>query len=132
MRPFTIGRLARHAHVNIETIRYYERRGLIPDPPRADNGHRQYGPPDLVRLRFIKRAQALGFTLAEIAELLSLRVTPESSCRQVKHRVETKIAAIEKKISDLKEMRTILARLAQQCTDRGPAGQCPILDELDR
>jgi len=97
MSKLTIGQLARQANVNLETIRYYERRGLIPQPPRNASGYRQYGEQDLARTRFIKRAQALGFTLKEIAELLSLRVAPGTTCGQVKERVQVKIADVEKK-----------------------------------
>ena len=132
MEKLTIGQLARKAGVNLETIRYYERRGLIPDPPRNSSGHRQYGQQDLQRTLFIKRAQALGFTLKEIAELLSLRVEPGVSCRDVKERVQAKIADVEKRMAALEEMRAALVRLAQRCTGSGPVSRCPILDELHR
>ena len=132
MPKLTIGQLARQANVNLETIRYYERRGLIPEPPRNESGYRQYGEQDLQRTRFIKRAQALGFTLKEISELLSLRVAPGTSCRQVKERVQAKIEDVEKRIADLDQMRAALLRLSRQCMGRGPASKCPILDELNQ
>ena len=132
MQKLTIGRLAKQANVNLETIRYYERRGLIPEPPRNESGYRQYDIEDLQRTRFIKRAQALGFTLKEIAELLSLRVASGTSCKQVQERVQAKIEDVENKIADLEQMRAALLRLSRQCTGRGPASKCPILDELNQ
>ena len=83
METLTIGQLARQAEVNVETLRYYERRGLIPEPPRKESGYRQYPPDDLARIRFIKHAKELGFTLKEILDLLTLRVDPETSCDDV-------------------------------------------------
>jgi len=133
MEKLTIGQLAKKANVNLETIRYYERRGLIPEPPRnksGHSGHRQYSLEALKRAEFIKRSQALGFSLKEISELLSLRVEPGTTCGDVKVRVETKIADIEKKIADLEQMRGALLRLSNRCTGKGPVGHCPILEEL--
>lgn len=97
MKKLTIGQLAKRAGVNIETIRYYERRGLIPEPPRNKSGHREYSLGEVKRTEFIKRSQALGFSLKEISELLSLRMEPGTTCADVKARVETKIEDIEKK-----------------------------------
>ena len=105
---------------------------MIPEPPRNASGYRQYGEQDLARTRFIKRAQALGFTLKEIAELLSLRVAPGTTCGQVKERVQAKIAVVEKKIADLDQMHSALLRLSGRCQGRGPASKCPILDELNQ
>ncbi len=130
MENLTIGQLAKRAGVNIETIRYYERRGLIPEPPRNKSGHREYSLDAVKRTEFIKRSQALGFSLKEILELLSLRVEPGTTCGDVKARVETKIADIEKRIADLDRIREALLRLSNKCTGLGPAGQCPILEEL--
>ena len=131
MQNLTIGQLAKQANVNLETIRYYERRGLIPEPPRSESGYRQYSANDLQRTQFIKRAQALGFTLKEILELLSLRVEPGTSCKEVKGRVQAKIMNVEKRISDLEQMRAALLGLSNQCMGRGPVSKCPILDELN-
>ncbi|MFQ5485853.1 MAG: MerR family transcriptional regulator [Desulfobacterales bacterium] len=131
MQKLTIGQLAKQANVNLETIRYYERRGLIPEPPRSISGYRQYSADDLQRTRFIKRAQGLGFSLKEIAELLSLRVEPGTTCGEVKERVQAKITDVEKRISDLEHIRAALLRLSKSCTGRGPASKCPILDELN-
>src|SRR3990172_7588725 len=111
MGTLTIGRLAKKAQVNIETVRYYERRGLLPEPPRRQSGYRQYSENDVSRLLFIKRAQTLGFTLKEILELLSLRVDPKTTCGDVKRRAEVKIAGMEERIRDLQKMEKALMKL---------------------
>ncbi len=131
MRNLTIGQLARMAQVNVETIRYYERRGLMPEPPRRDSGYRQYADPDVTRIKFIKRAQTLGFTLKEISELLSLRVDPNTTCGDVKRRAEVKIADMEEKIKDLQRMKKALTKLASTCRGHGPMSECPILEMLN-
>ena len=130
MEKLSIGELAKRANVNVETIRYYERRGLIPEPPRNKSGHRLYSQGAVTRTDFIKRCKALGFSLKEIVELLALRVTPESTCADMKSRVEVKISDVEMKISDLNQIRDGLYRLSQKCTGNGPIGKCPILEEL--
>lgn len=130
MEGLTIGQLAKLAHVNIETIRYYERRGLIPEPPRRESGYRQYAPDTVGRITFIKRAQELGFSLKEIQELLSLRVNPRTTSTEIKRRAEVKLADIETKLRDLKRMKTALMKLTAACRGRGPASECPILDAL--
>jgi MerR family mercuric resistance operon transcriptional regulator len=131
MKNLTIGQLAKKAQVNIETVRYYERRGLLPEPPRKDSGYRQYSENDVSRLLFIKRAQTLGFTLKEILELLSLRVDPNTTCGDVKRRAEAKIADIEEKTLALKKMKKALTKLAATCKGRGPTSECPILEMLN-
>jgi MerR family mercuric resistance operon transcriptional regulator len=131
MEKLSIGQLAKQANVNLETIRYYERRGLISEPPRSESGYRQYSADDLQRTKFIKRAQALGFSLKEIAELLSLRVEPDTTCGDVKARVETKIEDVEQRIADLEQIKGALLRLSKKCTGTGPASRCPILEELN-
>ena len=131
MEGLTIGRLAREGQVNVETIRYYERRGLLPRPPRRPSGYRVF-PPSAVRvLQFVKTAQALGFSLREIKELLSLRIQPGRSCADVRDRAEQKIAEIDQKIRTLKAMRKALMRLAAACSGRGPISECPILESLE-
>lgn len=131
MNTLSIGQLAKAAQVNLETIRYYERRGLLPEPPRNQSGHRRYPTDALVRTTFIKKAQSLGFSLVEIEELLSLRVTPGSTCGDVKRRVQAKINEVDQKISELQRIRGALDVLADRCTGAGPVGQCPILEALD-
>ena len=127
MKGLTIGQAAKRAEVNIETIRYYERQGLIPPPPRRESGYRQY-PADIVsRVRFIKRAQELGFSLNEVAELLSLRVGPNTTCGDVKKMADGKIAEIEGKIQTLERMKDALTRLVETCEEGRQAEECPIL-----
>lgn len=132
MGKMTISQLAREAGVNLETIRYYERRGLIPEPPRNMSGHRQYSQDDLTRTKFIRRAQALGFSLKEILEILSLRMEPGTTCGDIKARVESKIKDFEQKIEDLQQMHTALLEIVSNCTGKGPVGQCPILEVLNK
>jgi MerR family mercuric resistance operon transcriptional regulator len=130
MDKFTIGQLAKKVNVNLETIRYYERRGLLPEPPRNKSGHRVYSVEEVKRTEFIKRCQVLGFSLKEISELLTLRVESGTTCGDVKTRVETKIVDVEKRIEDLERIREALLRMSSKCIGRGPVGQCPILEEL--
>ena len=131
MQSWTIGALARSARVNIETVRYYERRGLVPKPPRTPSGYRVFSEDAVSRLRFIKRAQQLGFSLKEVKELLGLQINPRTTCADVKRRAEVKIADIESKARDLEAMRKALVKLVTACSGRGPATQCPILESLD-
>lgn len=131
MKGLTIGQLAKQAHVNIETIRYYERRGLIPEPPRRESGYRQYASDTIGRIEFIKRAQELGFALKEIQELLSLRVDPGTTSADIKRRAEAKLADIDTKLRDLKRIKTALMKLTAACRGRGPTSECPILDALE-
>ncbi|MBI4445426.1 MAG: MerR family DNA-binding transcriptional regulator [Acidobacteria bacterium] len=126
----TIGQVAQQAGIGIETVRFYERQGLIPEPPRTESGYRQYPERIVDPLRFIKRAQQLGFTLKEVAELLHLRVVPGMRCSDVKVRAQAKITEIEAKIKDLQRMQVALKKLAQACTGRGPTAECPILEAL--
>jgi MerR family mercuric resistance operon transcriptional regulator len=127
----TIGKVAREAGVGVETIRFYEGRGLIDEPPRRESGYRQYPEEIVSRLRFIKRAKALGFTLNEIKELLLLRVEPGATCKDIRLRAKTKISEIEAKIRALTEMKVTLDQLAQTCGNNGPVGECPIIEEME-
>ncbi|MBI2486184.1 MAG: MerR family DNA-binding protein [Deltaproteobacteria bacterium] len=131
MKNLTIGQLAKNAEVNIETVRYYERRGLIPKPPRPRSGYRQYSHDIVARIQFIKCAQELGFSLKEISELLSLRVAPDTTCGDVKRRAETKITVIEEKIQALQKIKKSLTKLVAMCSGQGPAGECSIMEVLD-
>lgn len=127
----TIGQLARECGVSVETVRFYERRGLVAQPPRPQAGFRKYPTNAVRRVQFIQRSKALGFSLKEIRELLLLRVDSAVSCMEVKRYTEEKIGEIERKIQTLDEMRKALARLAAACRGEGPTGQCPILDALE-
>lgn len=131
MNGLTIGRVARETGVGIETLRFYEREGLIPVPARRPSGYRDYAPGIIERVRFIRRAKALGFSLREIAELLALRVDEERTCADVRQRATAKIAEIEDKRRQLERMQAALERLAARCTGAGPTGECPILEALE-
>jgi Hg(II)-responsive transcriptional regulator len=126
----TTSELARQAGVGSETIRYYERRALLPRPPRSTSGYRQYGPEAVTRIRFIKRAQALGFSLSEIDELLSLRLDDQATAHDVRERSKEKILDIEEKMRDLARMKDELERLVEACSGRDPASECSILRSL--
>ena len=128
---FTIGKVANVTGVGIETIRFYEREGLIPEPPRRDSGYRQYPPATIDRVRFIKRAKDLGFTLAEIKELLNLSVGQGTTCADVKRKAMEKIKEVDAKIADLKRIKQALNQLTDQCRGKGPVSECPILENLE-
>ncbi len=131
MEIYSVGQLAKKANVNIETIRYYERRGLLPEPLRNKSGHRQYSIKDLRRTKFIKRTQSLGFSLNEISDLLSLKMEPGKTCADVKQRVKSKLKDIEEKMKTLQRMRAVLLELETNCPGKGPLNECPILETLD-
>jgi Predicted transcriptional regulators len=130
MKSLTIGQLAKKAQVNVETVRYYERRRLIPRPPRRDSGYRQYSQDVVARIQFIKHAKELGFSLREILELLSLRVDPSTTCGDVKRRAEIKIADIEEKIRTLQGIKKALTKLVTLCSGQGLTSECPIMEVL--
>jgi MerR family copper efflux transcriptional regulator len=131
MELMTTGQVAREAGVNVETIRFYERKGLLEEPPRRESGYRQYSGIAVDRIRFIKRAQELGFSLQEIQELLDLRAEGPEACPDVKMRAETKIADIEDKLHTLQGMRRALRKLIEECEHHTPADECPILEALE-
>jgi len=128
-RPLTIGRLAAAAGVGVETIRFYEREGLLPSPARTASGYRQYEPATAQRLGFIRRAKALGFSLAEIRELLGL-AEPDGERARVKALTRGKLAEIDQRIVELQRMRAALAELERQCSGHGPVAGCPIIEAL--
>lgn len=132
MHALTIGEVAKAAEVGVETIRFYEREGLIAPPPRRRSGYRQYPEDTVRRVRFIRHAKELGFTLREIAELLSMRVDDRMSCVEVRTLARAKIADVDERITALQRMRDALDRLARRCRGEGPTSECPILDALDR
>jgi len=132
MKSLTIGHLAKQSGVNLETVRYYERRGLLLRPPRSASGYRLFPAEAARRLRFIRRAQELGFSLAEIGELLSLRVSRSTTSGDIRARAEVKIADIEGKINSLESMKKTLRKLTRVCDGCAPLVECPILESLDR
>ncbi|MFL6754371.1 MAG: MerR family transcriptional regulator [Sphingomicrobium sp.] len=125
----TIGGLAKAAGVGVETVRYYQRRGLLPEPPRPAGEVRRYGKEDVKRLRFIRSAQGAGFTLNEIAELLQLSASDDRA--RARELATARVAALDAKIEELREARDALAGLAIACA-RKRSGQCPILGAFDR
>ena len=131
MQGLKIGEVAERGGVNLQTVRYYERERLLPPPPRLASGYRLFSEQTVRRVRFIKRAQELGFTLAEIRELLSLRVDQERDSGTVRALALTKIADIEQKIRTLAAMKTALEHLTDRCSGHGPASECPILESID-
>jgi len=127
----TIGQLAKQAHVNRETVRYYERRRLLSRPSRSISGYRVFSDDAVRRLRFIRHAKMLGFSLNEIRELLALRVDSIDACDRVRVRTQAKIADIDNKIQLLRQMKAALTRLVGACERRGKTNDCPILDSLE-
>ena len=126
-----IGELARRAAVPIDTVRYYERQGLLPAPQRLMSGYRQYEQGDVARLRFVRRAKALGFTLIEIRELLTLSSHREDDMGSLKAAAEQKLAGVEAKLAELTRIRDGLRTLIKACPGHGALGACPILHALN-
>lgn len=129
MAANTIGKVARRAGVGVETIRYYERRGLIEQPEKRAS-FREYPPGTVERLQFIRHAKDLGFTLREIGDLLSLRVDPRVNCDAVRERAESKIADIEQRVASLRKIHATLEKLVAACGKNEGTGDCPILESL--
>lgn len=127
----TRGEAARRTAVGPETIRFYERRGLLGITEKDSSGYRRFNENDLSRIRFIRRAKELGFSLSEIRELLDLRIETGRTCEQVRMKAEEKMQDIAERIQSLKKMKTALQRLAALCTDDGPSGSCPFLEALE-
>ena len=127
---FTIGAVAKRVGVAIDTIRFYEREGLLPEPLRRASGYRSYGEGTVAQLRFIRRAKHLGFTLEEIRELLALSTDRQRGVKAVKKRAQQRLAAIEQRIVDLQRVRDGLAQLVESCPGHGAPEQCPILRAL--
>lgn len=123
----TIGRLARAANVHVETIRYYQRVGLVHEPAKPFEGFRHYPPETIARVHFIKRAQKLGFSLKDIAHLLELG---DGHCEDVREQAEARLAQIEAQIKDLQSMRKALRKLVTECRSGNLRGHCPIVQSL--
>ena len=131
MTGMTTGELASRAGVKVATIRFYERRGLLRAPARTPSGYRQYGPDEVERVRFVRRAQGLGFTLDEIQDLLALRVEHVSACAAVAARAREKLDRVERKVREVERMKQVLERLVFACEAREPTNDCPILAVLE-
>ncbi|HEX7340882.1 MAG TPA: heavy metal-responsive transcriptional regulator [Rhodanobacteraceae bacterium] len=125
-----IGTVARECGVNIDTIRYYEREGLLPSPQRRPSGYREYDATALARLRFIRRAKELGFSLDDIRELLSLSADREQGVHGVKQRAEARLAIVDEHLAQLRRVRKGLRQLIDACPGHGPLGECPIMRAL--
>jgi len=130
MKALTIGRLARESGMNLETVRYYERRGLLPKPPRSASGYRLFPIEAAQRLRFIQWAKELDFSLKEIGELLSLRVSPTTTSAGIQAKAKSKIADIRSKIRSLESMERTLQKLTKSCPDVGRLPNAPFLRAL--
>ena len=131
MEPLTIGQVADAAGVGVETVRFYHRKGLVEEPPREGTSHRRYPPDAVARIRFIRGAQNLGFSLREIDDLMSLRIAPGASKADVKAKAEAKVAEIRVKMEDLQRMRDSLLKLIGACDGMGSLDDCPILEAFD-
>jgi len=131
MKGLTIGKVAKRAGLGAETVRYYEREGLITPAARTDSNYRIYHQDDIARLHFIKHAKSLGFSLKEIKELLVLRHNPSADQEEVKRQTEAKLASINQKILHLSRIKEILESLDDRCTGHGPTSECPILEALE-
>ncbi len=129
-KGMTIGALAKSAGIHVETVRYYQRIGLLTPPPRAHGAIRRYSQESLRRLRFIKRAQQLGFSLEEVAHLLELG--DSRHCAETRDMAAEKLGTIDTKIADLVAIRKVLAELVAACGKRSGAHGCPIIDSLSR
>ena len=119
IKPLTRGKAAEKAGIGIETLRFYEHKGLIPEAPRNDSGYRLYPQHIISRLLFIRRAQELGFSRKEISELLSLRVDPTTTCSDVKNQAQAKITDVRQKVRDLQKIRKALEKLVATCSGEG-------------
>lgn len=131
MTLLNIGQVAKRTGVTVETVRFYEKQGLIADPQRSDAGYRQYPLETVKRVRFIQHAKDVGFTLKDIGELLALRQESGTSCTDIKLRATQKIEEVDQKIRDLNRIRDALGRMVMKCSGRGALSQCPILEELE-
>jgi len=131
MGELRTGELAKQAGVNVESLRFYEREGLLPEPPRRPSGYRRYPPEAVARVRFIKRAQELGFSLKDIRELLAIGTDPDGTCQEVKDHVDARMVSVQQKITDLQRIEAALRELAEQCPTSAPSDQCPILQSLE-
>lgn len=130
MKTMMIGKVAKSAGIGVETIRFYERRGLIKAPPRNKSGYRQYPDSIIQRLHFIRRAKELGFSLKEIKELLELQTDPKSTCGDIMRHTEQKLTDINQRIDDLNKIRNALEILLEACSRDKTLDNCPIMNAI--
>jgi len=131
MQGVTIGKVAKQSGVGVETVRFYERQGLIDQPPRTSSGYRQYPDETVRRILFIRHAKVLGFSLKEIGELLTLQSDPDATCGDIQTRAEEKLRNINNRIEELEKMRDVLTGLVESCSKNRPIGECPTLSVVD-
>ena len=131
MKTMTRGELAKECGVNIESLRYYEKRRLIDPPMRSEIGYRLYSNEDAARIRFIRNAQKLGFTLNEILELLKLRIKKNENCEPVLEKAQKKLNEVEQKIKGLKSMKKVLKQMIHRCEESTLTSDCPILGSFE-
>ncbi|MCX4186290.1 MerR family transcriptional regulator [Methylophaga sp. OBS4] len=128
---FTTGQLAKQADCNVETVRFYEQKGLMPEPSRTAGGHRVYNLSHVKRLHFIRRSRELGFNIEQVRELLKFIDEPDHNCGEVNVMATTQISTIEKKITDLQRLQRALSDMADRCQGSGYSiNDCPIIDAL--
>lgn len=132
MSIYSIGQVAKQSGISVETIRYYEKEGLLKEPERKESGYRQYKQEAITRLSFIQQAKELGFSLKEIGELLSIRSDGNNLCNEVKQLAQEKLDNIESKLKMLQRMRKSLKKLVDVCPGQAPLNECPILDALEK
>lgn len=132
MTGMKIGAVAKRSNIGIETIRYYEREGLLLEPERRPSGYRQYDESTVERLAYIRQAKELGFTLGEIRELLELSFVAHSECGHIRQRAEAKIADIEKRIRNLHHMKRSLGKIVEHCRAKNTAKDCPLVHKTHR
>jgi MerR family mercuric resistance operon transcriptional regulator len=132
MDSLSIGQVAEAAEVGVETVRFYQRQGLIREPARQGTRHRRYSQETVARIRFIRGAQNLGFSLKEIEELMDLRIAPGTSKAEIKARAQAKVDEIGEKMRDLQRMRDTLLKLIGSCEGTGTVEDCPILEAFDQ
>ena len=132
MKTRTISKIAKEAGVGVETVRFYERKGLVDQPPKPSSGGFRFYPVDTAeRIRFIRQAQELGFSLREIKELLSLRTDPATDCADVRERAQVKLDEINRKIAQMKGIKTALEKLIAACPGQGALQVCSIIDAIE-
>ncbi|WP_397570323.1 heavy metal-responsive transcriptional regulator [Schlesneria sp. T3-172] len=127
MKAMKIGEIARLSDTGIDTIRFYERQGLLQEPERRPSGYRLYYERTVERLKYIRRAKDLGFTLAQIRELLDLSFVNPSCCEQIRQRAEAKVCDIEEKIQSLQQMKRSLSKIVKRCRGNGTSHDCPLV-----